>query len=52
MSNLIDHAKRELEIAGFYNEGADYGDMMPEAILEIVEKFSEQGTPGLAHRSH
>ena len=46
MSNLIHHAKTELKAAGFYKEESDYGGMIPEAILELIEVFSKQGHSG------
>lgn len=39
MSNLIEHAKREL---GLYGD-TFYGDMLNDAVLELIEKFAEQG---------
>lgn len=46
MSNLVEHAKRELKIAGLFDSDSDYSGMLGESILEIVEKFSEQGHSG------
>lgn len=48
MSNLVDHARRELELAGLFDEDADYdGDLGP-AVLGVVEKFSEYGHSGMS----
>ena len=42
---LIEYAKRELEIAGV--GGPDnYGDLLPQAVLELIEVFSKQGHSG------
>ena len=46
MSNLTDHARRELELAGFFKDEGVYGDLLGKAVLELVEKFSEQGHSG------
>lgn len=48
MSNLTQHAKRELEIAGYYKGDSDYGGMLPEAVLELMEVFSKQGHSGMS----
>lgn len=48
MSNLLEHAKRELEIAGLFDEDSDYGGMLGKSILEIVEKFSKQDHSGFS----
>lgn len=44
MSNLIDHAKREL--VGY--DDSLYGDMLPKAVLELLEVFSNQGHSGMS----
>lgn len=46
MSNLVTHAKRELERAGYFDKNSDYGGMLGDAVLELIEKFSEQGHSG------
>lgn len=48
MSNLKNHAERELKLAGFYDEDSDYGGMLPEAVLELIEVFSNQGHSGFS----
>jgi hypothetical protein len=45
-SNLYQHAKRELELAGV--EKDIYGQMLPNAILEIVRTFAKQGHSGMS----
>ena len=60
-SNLVSHAKRELELAGMLNsdtlepepEDPDgvfngYNDMCGEAVLELVKVFSKQGHSGFS----
>jgi hypothetical protein len=48
MSNLTQHAKRELELAGYYKEDTLYGGMLPKAVLELMEVFSNQGHSGMS----
>lgn len=47
-SNLVAHAKRELERAGFYDDDVMYGEMLPNAIMELVETFALQGHSGMS----
>lgn len=44
--SLLQHAKKELELAGFYDKDSDYAGMLPEAILELIEVFANQGHSG------
>jgi len=46
MGNLTDHAKYELELAGLFDKDSDYDGMLGTAVMELVEKFSEQGHSG------
>jgi hypothetical protein len=48
MSNLVEHAKRELQEAGLFDKSDDglYGGMIAEDVMELIEKFSEQGHSG------
>lgn len=48
MSNLVKHAEVEMKVAGLYDEDAGYGGMMPEAVMELVKVFSEQGHSGFS----
>lgn len=49
MSNLIKHAENEMRLAGLYSEGADYGGMIPGAVMALVRAHSEQGHSGASH---
>ena len=52
MSNLVNHAKEELKLAGLFDKDSDYGGMLGEAVLELVEVFSKQGHSGFsAHQT-
>ena len=47
MSNLVEHARTELKSAGLLDETTDfYGGETGKAVLELIEKFSEQGHSG------
>jgi hypothetical protein len=46
--SLIDHAKTELEIAGFFDKDSDYGGMIGEAVMELIEVFSKQEHSGMS----
>ena len=45
-SNLVKHAKREMELAGLYDEDADYGGLIPDAVMNVVEAFAKDGHSG------
>lgn len=48
MSNLVNHAKAELDIA-FGSEPRDqYSEMVRQAIIEMIEKFADQGHSGFS----
>ena len=46
--DLMEHARTELERAGLMDEESDYGGMLGTAVLELVEKFSDQGHSGFS----
>lgn len=48
ISNSENYARRELKAAGWYAEDAMYGDMIPEAVLELVRVFAGQGHSGMS----
>ena len=48
MSKLVEHAKFELEKAGYFDTDGMYGGMVGESVLELVEAFAEQGHSGLS----
>lgn len=47
-SPLIVHAERELRIAGLFDQDADYGGMIGEAVIEMVRVFTKQGHSGFS----
>ena len=46
LSNLVDHAKREMEIAGLFDKDSDYGGMLAKSVLAIMKVFAGQGHSG------
>ena len=48
MSNLTDHAKKELELAGLFNQDSDYEGMLGNAVMELIEEFAGQGHSGFS----
>ena len=44
--NSLDHAKLELQMAGFFDKDSDYGGMIGEAVMELMEVFAKQGHSG------
>ena len=47
-SPLVAHARRELTLAGLLDKDSDYGGMLGEAALQIVETFATQGHSGMS----
>lgn len=47
-ANLHDWAKRELELAGLFDEDSDYAGALGPQILALVKVFSEQGHSGFS----
>lgn len=43
---LTKHAERELKLAGLYDKDSDYGGLIAEAIMELMEVFAKQGHSG------
>jgi len=48
MSNMLEYAKSELDRIGMTEDGDEYNAMGRNAILELVEKFAEQGHSGFS----
>lgn len=45
-NDFLSFSKNELELAGLLKKDSDYGGMLGEAVLELVEVFSKQGHSG------
>ena len=46
--SIVDYAKSELDLIGMTEDGDEYNTMGRQAILEIVEKFADQGHSGFS----
>jgi hypothetical protein len=44
--SLIDHAKIELQLAGAFDKDSNYDVFIGEAVMELIEVFSNQGHSG------
>jgi hypothetical protein len=49
MSNLERHAEQELKLAGLYDKDADYGGLIPDAVMKLVKALSGEGHSGGSH---
>lgn len=47
--SLVEHAEREMRLAGLYDKDSDYGGMIPEAVLSLVRAHSKEGHSGGSH---
>lgn len=45
-SNLVSHARNELQRAGLFSVDADYEGMVAEAVVELIQHFAAQGHSG------
>ena len=45
---LVDHAKREIALAGLSDSDCDYDGMIGQAVLELMETFAAQGHSGFS----
>ena len=43
---LVVYAEYELDQAGLFDKDSDYGGMLGTSVLELIEKFAEQGHSG------
>ena len=48
-SNLERHAEAEMRRAGLYDKDADYGGMIPDAVISVVRAHAAQGHSGGSH---
>lgn len=49
---LIEHAKRELELAGLFDKDSDYNGMLGKAVMDLIKVFAKQGHSGFsAHQT-
>lgn len=48
MSNLIKHARYEMDRAGLFDADADYGGAHAKQVMELIEMFDTQGHSGMS----
>jgi hypothetical protein len=48
VSNLINHARAELEAAGWFKPDGMYGGEIGPAVLELIQVFAAQGHSGMS----
>lgn len=46
MSNLVDHANKELTRVGLFDKDSDYDGMLGESVLVLITVFAAQGHSG------
>lgn len=46
--SILDYAKSELDLIGMTEDGDEYNTLARQAVLEIVEKFADQGHSGFS----
>lgn len=47
--SLREEAKRNLELAGLFNKDSDYGGMIGEAVMKLVNCHLDEGHSGFSH---
>jgi len=47
--STIEHAKQELKAAGLYDSDSDYGGMLAEAVMKLLEVHVEEGHSGASN---
>ena len=45
---LVEHAERELRLAGLFDKDSDYGGMLGESTMKLIRVFSEEGHSGMS----
>ena len=46
--SLVAHARKELQMVGLFDKDSDYGGMLGEAVIELMEVFAKQGHSGFS----
>jgi hypothetical protein len=46
---LVEHAEREMRLAGLYDKDSDYGGMIPEAVMKLISAHASAGHSGGSH---
>lgn len=48
MSNLVDHAEKELQRVGLFDKDSDYAGELGRGVLELITVFAGQGHSGMS----
>jgi len=48
MSNLVNHAQKELQRVGLFDKDSDYDGALGEGVLELITTFANQGHSGMS----
>lgn len=48
MSNLIDHANKELTRVGLFDKDSDYDGELGRGVLDLITVFANQGHSGMS----
>ena len=48
IAGLVEHAKKELELAGLFDKDSDYEGMVGKAVMDLMKCFSNQGHSGFS----
>lgn len=51
MSRMVEHAERELRLAGFFDSDSDYDGALASMVLELVKVYAQQGHSGGSHHA-
>lgn len=51
MSKLVEHAEREMKLAGLDKPESAYGGMLYDAVIKMVKVHSEEGHSGGSHEA-
>lgn len=46
--SLVEHAERELKLAGLFDKDSVYGGMLGESTMKLIRCFSEEGHSGMS----
>lgn len=49
MSALVEFARSELKAAGLFDKDSDYGGMLAEAVMKLIEVHSAEGHSGFSN---
>lgn len=44
--SLIEYARSELQAAGLFDKNSDYGGMLGNAVMKMIEQFDDEGHSG------